>query len=113
MSDLINRQAALDIFKPWLEVKGYSEGELNMLRAVIYELESMPGTSAWISVKDKLPKIGESVITCYTSEMMNGEKYRDIDLDFVDNTGRYFYLHSKTTTHWFRIPELPKETDAE
>lgn len=39
---LIYRQAALDKFKPWLEVKGYSEGELNMLRAVIYELENLP-----------------------------------------------------------------------
>jgi hypothetical protein len=39
---LIYRQAALDKFKPWLKVKGYSEGELNMLRAVIYELENLP-----------------------------------------------------------------------
>ena len=39
---LIYRQAALDKFKPWLKVKGYSEGELNMLRAVINELENLP-----------------------------------------------------------------------
>lgn len=39
---LIYRQAALDKFKPWLKVEGYSEGELNMLRAVIYELENLP-----------------------------------------------------------------------
>jgi hypothetical protein len=39
---LIYRQAALDKFKPWLKVKGYSEGELNILRAVIYELENLP-----------------------------------------------------------------------
>lgn len=39
---LIDQQKAIDKFKPWLEVKGYSEGELNMLRAVIYELENLP-----------------------------------------------------------------------
>ena len=42
--DLVDRQAAIDKFKPWLKVKGYSEGELNMLRAVINELENLPPT---------------------------------------------------------------------
>lgn len=40
--DCINRQQAINKIKPWLEVKGYSWGELNMLRAVINELENMP-----------------------------------------------------------------------
>ncbi len=40
--DLIERQAAIDKFKPWLNVKGYSEGELNMLKAILYELRSLP-----------------------------------------------------------------------
>lgn len=42
MKDLIDRQAALDTFGPWLNVEGYSEGELNMLRAVLYELKTLP-----------------------------------------------------------------------
>lgn len=84
MSDLIDRQAALDIFKPWLNVKGYSEGGLNMLRAVIYELETMP--SGWISVKDRLPETRDNVLT-YTK-------------------------HDKVT-HWMPLPEPPKETDNE
>ena len=40
--DLIDRQQAIDKFDPWLKVKGYSEGELNVLKAVLYELRVMP-----------------------------------------------------------------------
>lgn len=40
--DLISRQAAIAKFEPWLKVEGYSEGELNMLKAVLYELTVMP-----------------------------------------------------------------------
>lgn len=42
MDDLISRQAAIEKIKPWLKAKGYSEGELNMLKAVICELAFMP-----------------------------------------------------------------------
>lgn len=41
MDDTISRQAAIDKFEPWLKVDGYSEGELNMLKAVLYELRVM------------------------------------------------------------------------
>ena len=41
-NDMISRQAAIDAFEPWQNVKGYSEGELNMLRAVLYELRNLP-----------------------------------------------------------------------
>ena len=40
--DLIDRQSAIDKFEPWLKVEGYSEGERNMLKAVLYELTVMP-----------------------------------------------------------------------
>jgi len=40
--DVIYRQAAIDKFEPWLKVKGYNEGELNMLKAVLYELKCLP-----------------------------------------------------------------------
>ena len=42
MRDLIDRQAAIEKFEPWLKVDGYSEGELNMLKAVLYELRFLP-----------------------------------------------------------------------
>ena len=42
VNDCISRQAAIDKFEPWLKVSGYSEGELNMLKAVLYELRFLP-----------------------------------------------------------------------
>ena len=42
MADLIDRQKIKAKFEPWLKVKGYSEGELNMLKAVLYEITVMP-----------------------------------------------------------------------
>ena len=42
--DVIYRQAAIDKFEPWLNVKGYNEGELNMLKAVLYELKCLPSS---------------------------------------------------------------------
>ena len=42
MDDLISRQVAIAKLEPWLKVEGYSEGELNMLKAVLYELMFLP-----------------------------------------------------------------------
>ena len=46
MADLIDRQAAIDRFEPWLKVKGYNEGELNMLKTVLYELKCLPSAES-------------------------------------------------------------------
>lgn len=57
--DTISRQAAIDKFEPWLKVKGYNEGELNMLKAVLYELKFLPSaqperkTGMWIKNEDR------------------------------------------------------------
>ena len=40
--DSISRQAVLDKFEPWLKVKDYNDGELNMLKAILYEIRFMP-----------------------------------------------------------------------
>lgn len=42
MDELISRQALLDKFEPWLKVKDYNDGELNMLKAILYEIRFMP-----------------------------------------------------------------------
>ena len=39
--DFISRKAASEMFEPWLKVQGYSDGELNMLKAILYELKVM------------------------------------------------------------------------
>lgn len=58
--DVIYRQAAIDRFEPWLKVKGYNEGELNMLKAVLYELKCLPSaqterkTGRWIDTEPNI-----------------------------------------------------------
>lgn len=42
MKDTIERQAIINELESWLKVKGYSEGELNIIKAVLYELQSLP-----------------------------------------------------------------------
>ena len=54
---LIDQQKAIDKFTPWLNVKGYSEGELNMLRAVINELENMQPAPQMTLTEDDLETI--------------------------------------------------------
>lgn len=51
MNDYISRQDAINRFSPWLSVKGYSEGEINMLKAVLYELSCMPSADVRENVK--------------------------------------------------------------
>ena len=42
MKDPIERQAIINELESWLKVEGYSEGELNIIKAVLYELQSLP-----------------------------------------------------------------------
>ena len=53
-TDCISRQALLDKFEPWLKVKDYNDGELNMLKAVLYEIRFMrsaqPKRGWWIEI---------------------------------------------------------------
>jgi len=58
MSDLIDRKALRAKLEPWLKVKDYSDGELNILRAVLYEIVVMPSADAdWIPCSKGMPKI--------------------------------------------------------
>ncbi len=78
MSDLISRQKTLEKFEPWLKVKDYSEGELNMLKAVLYEIRMMPSaqkTGQWIDTT-KIKGFPESTCSaCGSSEGMYWMNY--------------------------------------
>lgn len=55
MYELINKQTAIDKFEPWLKVEGYSEGELNMLKAILCELRELPSAQAEpLTVKEQM-----------------------------------------------------------
>ena len=82
MRDLIDRQAAIDKFEPWLKVKGYSEGELNMLKAVLYELKFMPSVQPrnglWIDIKHTF------MTKCSVCDWINND---DSSYNFCPNCG--------------------------
>lgn len=62
----------------------------------------------WISVKDKLPELGEKVLIYGTC---NGEKYYSVDIlapYFDENVERFkSYRWHKEVTHWMPLPEPP------
>ena len=69
MNDLISRQAAIDRLEPLLRVKGYSEGELNMLKVVLYELKTLPPAQPECK-KAKWNFIGNQMFECTNCEVV-------------------------------------------
>lgn len=71
--------------------------------------------SEWISVRDRLPKIGQRCIwylTCESLGFLPGEKYHDYSLDHFGWKGNLITHPDKyitfTYTHWIPLPEPPK-----
>lgn len=70
--------------------------------------------SPWINVKNKLPKEGKEVLVYAVRTLANGQKYGEIAIDFVAESGKYFYHNYPYVTHWTPLPEAPEEvTDNE
>jgi hypothetical protein len=86
-----------------------------MLRAVIYELETMPNISAWVSVKDRLPKCGELVLI-YVANLNKGkgaytfDKCRKVD---GKKDWEFYNRHNANfdVTHWMPLPQKPESED--
>lgn len=85
MDDMISRQAAINKFEPWLKVKGYSDGELNMLKAVLYELTVMPSAQPE-TAKRIVGKSRDGMTLWYQCDMC----YEPVDAqdDFCRGCGR-------------------------
>lgn len=88
MADLIDRQKIKAIFEPWLKVKDYSEGELNMLKAVLYEITIMPSEERhgeWILKQTG----GEPFYTCSKCGFIAWENE---DTNYCPNCGVEMYI---------------------
>jgi hypothetical protein len=63
----------------------------------------------WISLKDKEPNIGETVLICWSDDFdIEPEKdFMDIDID----SGVYYWANYENDkpTHWMPLPPAPKE----
>lgn len=68
----------------------------------------------WISIKDRLPEIGKSVLIYYPywdGDEIQVAKLDDDEITF-DVCGE-FNIGVGAVTHWMPLPEPPKESDAE
>lgn len=82
-------------------------------------IETIPAADAqpvnqWISVKDRLPKIGQNVLIYYPK--WAGD---EIQVARLDNDGMTFDICGEfnvgtgVVTHWMSLPEPPRGGDAE
>ena len=99
MSDLIDRKAAIRKIEPWLYSEGRGESEINMLRAVIAELKSLPAAPRWHRVEEPPEEEGKYLV--------------------YDGRGNYYVAwwgqilgwcyDPKFFCYWMPLPEPPKE----
>ena len=113
MSDLIDREAAIRKIEPWLYSKGRGESELNVLRAVIAELKSLPPAPRWHRVEDELPQnVANRVLVFCKNGVMYAAHYEGGETDkWYMNMGTWWEegTGNLTCTHWMPMPEPPKE----
>ena len=66
----------------------------------------------WISVKDRLPKIGQSVLIYYPKWTGDEIQVANLEADGImfDICGE-FNIGIETVTHWQPLPEPPKDGD--
>lgn len=97
MSDLIDIEMAISKIEPWLYSEGRGESELNMLRAVIDTMKSLPAAPRWVRCEDRLPDTTDDVLV-----------YRGKDHVITEDCciGGHWMLTG--VTHWMSI-EPPQE----
>jgi hypothetical protein len=69
------------------------------------------GYMEWISVKEKMPKVGELVIAFSPIEYFDDDDKVFLDETFIDKDGKVQWEWGENTvTHWIPLPEQPKTT---
>lgn len=114
MSDLISKRQMVDKIQD-LFLDKYEEKENSDLtgffKEVLKILVNDKGQS-WISVKDRLPEIGKSVLIYYPKwdgDEIQVAKLEDDGMMF-DICGE-FNIGTGVVTHWMPLPQKPKSED--
>ena len=106
MSELIDREAAISKIEPWLYSEGRGESELNMLRAVIAELKSLPAAQRWVRCEEELPDDGEWAIFT-NGKVSTAERFKLDAYNHFYPPSQWFDFEDAIA--WMPLPELPKE----
>ncbi len=60
--------------------------------------------SKWVSVKDRLPEVNESVLVCDGAEIWVDYMYKSHDDERL-----YFSVVEYGVTHWMPLPDMPED----
>ena len=108
MASLEKRNAELEARIAELEDKHWNECR----QIAHYSNEATQDINKWISVKDRLPEIGQPVLICIPK--WEGE---EIQAAKLESDGKMFevcgefYAGTWDVTHWMPLPEPPKDGD--
>jgi hypothetical protein len=95
---LMGKTIDADVLKAAFEMDGYKSPYIERM------IDSCPTVGEWISVEDRLPEEGQSVLIHYVDgwtpvgHLLNGRWYQ--------SGGETSWL---SVTHWMLLPEPPKE----
>lgn len=124
MDEYISKQKVLDYLNGYLHSLGgtdtlFDRGQRRALVNTIQDLLAVKAADVqpvkqWISVKDRLPEIGKSVLIYYPK--WDGDEIQVAKLEgdgmMFDICGE-FNIGTGVITHWMSLPEPPKDGDAE
>jgi NTP pyrophosphatase (non-canonical NTP hydrolase) len=121
MDEYISKQKVIDYLNGYLHSLGeggaddllFNRGQRRALTNAIQDIIAVKPVNQWISVKDRLPEIGRSVLIYYPK--WDGDEIQAAKLDgdgiTFDICGE-FNIGTRAITHWMPLPEPPKERDS-
>jgi hypothetical protein len=117
MDEYISREKALDKLIEGDGNNEFTEGYNFAVNEYREKIKAMPSADVqpinrWISVKDRLPEIGKSVLIYYPK--WDGDEIQTAKLKgdgmMFDICGE-FNIRVGAATHWMPLPEPPKDGD--
>ena len=112
MSDLIDRQAAIDAIRASAsKYTGFMEMEMYTDDDAVKAIEAVPAASPWHRVEEELPKEAGEYIVAYHPCWWNDVKTSVTEIGIDTFRGKTSWAKRKfqRVTHWMEKPEPPKE----
>ena len=112
MSDIIDRQQALDDARSWVGMNWY---EQHLMRNVVEWLEEFPSAkfeieSQWIPTSERLPEIDRDVLLSYFDEVTIGWLNSDGSWSIYDG---WKCVSADEISAWMPLPKVFKENEHE